>query len=180
MKRGFEKVSRHADTDFKLPRRATQNAAGYDFFAPEDFVVKSIWKMDFLKILAAIRAGQKVAPDSLQMQRAQKVLKPFLVPTGIKAYMGSDEYLLLADRSSGPLKRGLVLPNGIGVIDSDYYNNDNNEGEIFVQLLNFSLFDQVIKKGEKIGQGIFMPYLTADEEETPQAKRAGGFGSSGK
>ena len=180
MKRGFEKVSRYPAEDVKLPQRATEHSAGYDFYAPEDFVVRSIWKMNFIKVLAAIRSGQKLAPDDLQVQRAQKALKPFLVPTGVKAYMGPDEYLLLADRSSAPLKRGLVLPNGIGVIDSDYYNNEGNEGEIFFQLLNFSLFDQVIKKGEKIGQGIFMPYLKADTEETPQAKRAGGFGSSGK
>lgn len=178
MKRGFEKVSSYAASSVKLPQRATQNAAGYDFFASKDFVLPSIWKKNFIKVLAALKKGQSVAPD--EMTAAQKILKPYLVPTGIKAYMGDDEYLLVADRSSAPLKRGLVLPNGVGIIDADYYNNDNNEGEIFFQLLNFSLFDQTIKQGEKIGQGIFMPYLTADGEEKPTAKRTGGFGSSGK
>ncbi|GAW64327.1 deoxyuridine 5-triphosphate nucleotidohydrolase [Ligilactobacillus acidipiscis DSM 15836] len=178
MKRGFEKVSSYAAQDIKLPQRATQNAAGYDFFAAKDFVLPSIWKKNFIKVLAALRKGQTINED--EMANAQKILKPYLVPTGIKAYMGDDEYLLLADRSSAPLKRGLVLPNGVGIIDADYYNNDSNEGEIFFQLLNFSLFDQTIKQGEKLGQGIFMPYLTADGEERPQTKRTGGFGSSGR
>lgn len=178
MKRGFKKVSRFAAQEIKLPQRATQNAAGYDFFAAEDFTLPSIWKMNFIKVLAALRKGQAVAAPDLE--KAQKILKPYLVPTGIKAYMAADEYLLLADRSSAPLKRGLVLPNGVGIIDADYYDNAGNEGEIFFQLLNFSLFDQTIKQGEKIGQGIFMPYLRADDEEEPQIKRTGGFGSSGK
>lgn len=177
MKRGFEKVSTYPAQVVKLPQRATQNAAGYDFFAAKDFILPSIWKKNFIKVLAALRKGQVINND--ESTKAQKVLKPYLVPTGIKAYMADNEYLLLADRSSAPLKRGLVLPNGVGIIDADYYNNDSNEGEIFFQLLNFSLFDQTIKQGEKIGQGIFMPYLTADGEEKPQAKRSGGFGSSG-
>ncbi|GBG95279.1 deoxyuridine 5'-triphosphate nucleotidohydrolase [Ligilactobacillus salitolerans] len=178
MKRGFKKVSKYADQEVRLPQRSTQQAAGYDFFASEDFVVPSIWKGSFLKVLAAIVIGQKADPQ-LQ-EKAQKILKPSLVPTGIKAYMAPDEYLLLADRSSAPLKRGLVLPNGVGIIDADYFDNPNNEGEIFFQLLNFSLFDQTIKRGEKIGQGIFMPFLLADGEEKPQTKRTGGFGSSGR
>lgn len=67
--------------------------------------------------------------------------------------MQPDEVLIIANRSSNPLKRGLVIPNGIGVIDSDYYNNSANEGEIFVQILNFGISDIHIKKGERIGQG---------------------------
>ena len=63
-------------------------------------------------------------------------------------------------------------------MDADYYDNDSNEGEIFFQLINYGLRDYRIKKGERIGQGIFMPYLTADSEEQPTAKRTGGFGST--
>ncbi len=106
------------------------------------------------------------------------IWKPYLAPTGIKAYMQPDEFLLLANRSSGPFKRRLILPNGIGIVDADYYDNDSNEGEIFFQLINYGLRDYHIKKGERIGQGIFMPYLTADSEEQPTAKRTGGFGST--
>lgn len=94
--------------------------------------------------------------------------------------MGKDEFLLLANRSSGPLKRRLILPNGIGIVDADYYDNESNEGEIFFQLINFGLKDYHIKKGERIGQGIFLSYLLADEETAPQAQRTGGFGSTKK
>ncbi len=94
--------------------------------------------------------------------------------------MQDDEVLILANRSSNPLKRGLVIPNGIGVIDADYYNNESNEGEIFIQVLNFGLTDAVIKKGERIGQGLFLNYLAADNDVTPKQERQGGFGSSGQ
>ena len=111
--------------------------------------------------------------------KTQKGIKPTLVATGIKAYMGADEYLQLANRSSNPLKRFLLLGNGIGVIDADYYGNDANEGHIMFQFLNIGLTDVVIKKGERIGQGIFLPFLKADNDQALQ-ERTGGFGSSGK
>ncbi len=95
--------------------------------------------------------------------------------------MNSDEVLIIANRSSNPLKRGLVIPNGIGVIDADYYNNSGNEGEIFVQILNFGLSDVKIGKGDRIAQGIFMPYLLTDQDRSQQKQtRNGGFGSSGR
>ncbi len=94
--------------------------------------------------------------------------------------MQDDEYLMIANRSSNPLKKGLILPNGVGIIDADYYGNDANEGEIFIQLVNCSPRDVIIRKGERIGQGIFMPYLTADDEKAVTTKRTGGFGSSGR
>ncbi|MTV82372.1 dUTP diphosphatase [Secundilactobacillus folii] len=178
MSRGFEIVSSYRNADLRLPYRTTQRAAGYDFESAVDFTVPSIWKLDFLKILWAIRHQESL--DSVAQAKAQKALKPFLIPTGIKAYMGPDEVLILANRSSNPLKRSLVIPNGIGVIDADYYNNENNEGEIFMQVLNFGLADAKIKKGDRIGQGIFMPFLKADDERAPQQERQGGFGSSGK
>ena len=81
-----------------------------------------------------------------ELAKEQKVLKPVLVPTGIKSYMQEDEYLQLANRSSNPLKHFLVLPNGVGIVDSDYYNNPDNEGHIYFQLLNFGLFDKELKK----------------------------------
>ncbi|KRL71065.1 dut protein [Latilactobacillus sakei subsp. carnosus DSM 15831] len=125
-----------------------------------------------------IRNGKPLVDDDFE--RASKTLKPFLVPTGIKAYMQDDEYLMIANRSSNPLKKGLVIPNGVGIIDSDYYGNDANEGEIFIQMLNFSPRDVILRKGERIGQGIFMPYLVADDEVAVTTKRTGGFGSSGR
>ena len=80
-------------------------------------------------------------------------------------------------RSSSPLKYWLVLANSKGVIDADYYNNVDNEGEIFLQVINFSPFPIVIKKGEAIGQGIIVPYLTT-ENDIASGERVGGFGST--
>ena len=109
----------------------------------------------------------------------QKELKSTLVPTGVKSYMGDDEFLQIANRSSNPLKNFLVLTNGVGIIDSDYYNNPENEGHIMIQLLNFGLTDKHIKKGDRIAQGIFLPFLKADNDSA-ETERTGGFGSSGK
>lgn len=175
--RGFEIVTKYAGK-IELPVRSTKSSAGYDLAAADDFVLPSIWKSGFLKVLWLIRHGKEVGESDVS--QAHAILKPYLIPTGIKAYMQDNEFLLLANRSSSPLKRGLIIPNGIGVIDSDYYDNPNNEGEIFIQTVNFSLKDQLIKKGDRVGQGIFMPYLTVDDEKVTSTKRVGGFGSSGK
>ncbi|MBM7708953.1 dUTP diphosphatase [Enterococcus lemanii] len=162
-KRGFEVVTAYQNKEIQLPQRATHHAAGYDFEAAAEIVIPSIWK--------------QVLTRKIGQESDNKKLKPTLVPTGIKAYMGDDEYLQLANRSSNPLKRFLSLANGIGVIDSDYYNNTDNEGHIMFQFTNFGLTDMVIKKGERIGQGIFLPFLKADQDQTT-TERTGGFGSS--
>lgn len=177
-KRGFAIVSKYKDAGLELPKRATTNAAGYDFCAREDFVLKSIWRYDFIRLFRLIKNEHPLTGEDYS--RASAVLKPLLVPTGIKAFMQPDEVLILANRSSSPLKRGLILPNGVGVVDADYYNNEDNEGEIFFQLVNLNPRDVVIKKGDRIGQGIFMPYLTADGDLGQAGKRKGGFGSTGR
>ncbi|MGL9754494.1 dUTP pyrophosphatase [Enterococcus sp. DIV1286c] len=171
-KRGFEVITRYQDQQIQLPQRATHHAAGYDFEAAEDVVIPSVWKAGFKQGLTAVS-------DALisEMSAEEKKIKPVLVPTGIKAYMSEDEFLQLANRSSNPLKRFLILTNGVGVIDSDYYNNEANEGHIMFQFTNFGFKDVVIKKGERIGQGIFLPFLKADQDQTANA-RQGGFGSS--
>ena len=178
MQRGFKIVSKKAQDGLNLPKRQTKQAAGYDFEAAEDFVLPSIWKGNFIKTLWKIHHQDELTADDIT--KGDKSLKPYLVPTGIKAYMQPNEVLMLFNRSSGPLKRRLILPNGVGIIDADYYDNPNNEGEIFVQLINYGLTDYHIQKGERIAQGIFVPYLTADGEETPQTDRTGGFGSTKK
>ena len=116
-KRGFEVTTAYQDKNINLPKRATKNAAGYDFEAAEDIVIPAVWK-------------QIIHHFTKKSEVSEKIVKPVLVPTGIKAYMEHDEYLQLANRSSNPLKRFLTLSNGVGVIDSDYYNNPDNEGHI--------------------------------------------------
>ena len=100
-----------------------------------------------------------------------------LIPTGIKAYMESDEVLNIYVRSSMPMKKGLTLANNVGVIDSDYYENPDNDGHIMIQVMNFTDNDILVKKDERIAQGIFMKYLLADNDDTKN-ERLGGFGST--
>lgn len=160
--RGFERVSKYKEEKLPLPKRATKGSAGYDLTAAVDMVIPSVFKAFKTPAFEGNPVGSS------------------LIPTGVKAYMPENEYLLLANRSSNPMKRQLAVPNGIGVIDSDYYNNEGNEGEIFVQVINYGLEDVEIKKGERIAQGIFSRYETADEEMDEFTVRTGGFGSSGR
>ncbi|AGL90231.1 DeoxyUTP pyrophosphatase [Candidatus Phytoplasma australiense] len=103
-----------------------------------------------------------------------------LVPTGIKAFFSENETLLIYARSSLALKKQLMMANGVGVVDSDYYNNLQNEGHIFIPLYNFSSQTVKIEKGERIAQGIFQPFLLSTNEEKPSFLRKGGFGSTTK
>lgn len=100
-----------------------------------------------------------------------------LIPTGIKAYIDDDYYLQLALRSSTPKKKGLMLANSVGIIDSDYYNNESNEGHIMFQVYNFTNSIVVIEEGERIGQGVFMRYFTTEDDKA-FVERSGGFGST--
>lgn len=100
-----------------------------------------------------------------------------LIPTGIKCQLEPEYYLQLALRSSTPKKKGLMLANGIGIIDADYYNNSDNEGHIMFQVYNFTDDTVEIEVGERIGQGtILRYYITEDDNAT--GKREGGFGST--
>ena len=100
-----------------------------------------------------------------------------LIPTGIKAYMEHDEVLKIYIRSSMPMKKGLTLANNTGIIDSDYFENPDNDGHIMIQVMNFTDKDILIKKDERIAQGIFLKYLLADDDTTNE-ERTGGFGST--
>lgn len=103
-----------------------------------------------------------------------------LIPTGLKAYMHDDEFLSIHVRSSVGIKRGLVLANGTGIIDSDYYNNLDNEGHIMIALKNTTHGKVTIKKGERIAQGIFQKYLTVENDKISDNVRTGGIGSTGE
>ena len=107
-KRGFEVAKGFEDKGINLPIRKTKYSAGYDVEAAED------------TIIPAFKRGQK----------------PTLVKTGIKAYMGEDEMLLLYNRSSNPGKRGLILANSVGIVDKDYYGNPDNDGHIMFAFYN--------------------------------------------
>lgn len=176
--RGFERVSKYQNKNINLPRRQTIASAGYDLEAAKDVLVPSIWRLNFVRIFRLIRNGHQLYEPDYEL--ADHVLKPLLIPTGIKAYMPDDEVLLLANRSSNTMKKNLSLPNGIGVIDADYYNNPNNEGEIFMQVINYGVRPLQIRKGDRIGQGIFVHYLKTDQDLPVSRKRMNGFGSTNK
>jgi len=100
--------------------------------------------------------------------------------TGLKAFMQDDEVLMLYPRSSLPRNHHLTIPNNVGIIDKDYYSNKDNDGAIFVSLYNFGKETTILKKGERVAQGIFQKYLVSPHEEVVTKIRNGGFGSTGK
>ncbi len=99
--------------------------------------------------------------------------------TGVRAWMPEDEVLLLYNRSSNPIKRKLILSNGVGVVDSDYYGNKDNGGDIGFAFYNAGDLPVVISKGDKLGQGIFQKYLLA-VNDVCGGERTGGYGSTDK
>lgn len=100
--------------------------------------------------------------------------------THIKAQMEQDEVLMLYVRSSIGIKKNLMLANTTGVIDSTYYNNPDNEGNIIGALYNYGTETQVIEAGERVMQGMFIKYLTTVNDIPLNTTRTGGIGSSGK
>lgn len=146
--RGFEIAKGFEDKDIHLPERKTAHSAGYDVEAAEDIVIP------------------KYYPG----------IKPTLIPTGLKAYCQEDECYLLLNRSSGP-KKGFLMANSVGLIDSDYYENPENDGHFYFAYFNCSDHDIEVKKGDVIGQVVFQKYLTVDND-IASGIRTGGFGST--
>jgi dUTP pyrophosphatase len=177
----FEVVSKYADAGINLPVRKTKASAGYDFQVAEDTYIPSC--LDSLNELAAFKITSEYCDDEcLTLDKVAALTKksgckPTLVPTGVKCEVPTDMYLELSVRSSCPLKHWLILANGVGIIDADYYNNPDNEGHIFFQIINLSPFDIVLKKGDAIGQGILKKYYVTDDDAA-DGFRAGGFGST--
>lgn len=134
----------------KLPRRATSGSAGYDFFLPFDI--------------------------SIGVNYSNATVK---IPTGIRCKMDDGWVLCELPRSGYGFKYGIHMANTMGVIDSDYYYSDN-EGHIFIKLVNDSVLSQPIdlNVGDAFCQGIFFPYgITTDDNA--EGIRNGGFGSTG-
>jgi dUTP pyrophosphatase len=102
-----------------------------------------------------------------------------LIWTDIKAYMQINEVLILNVRSNQGKIR-IQLANTQGWVDSTYYNNPDNEGNIGIFLRNEGTEDYIVKAGDRICQGMFINYLVVDNDEPISQMRLGGFGSSGK
>lgn len=117
--------------------------------------------------------------DSMKSLVKETGTKLTLVPTGVKCKLEDDQVLELFIRSSCPLNNYLLLANSTGIIDADYYNNEDNEGHIFFQIINLSPFPITIKKGDVIGQGLITRFETT-EDDSAEGDRTGGFGSTDK
>ena len=136
----------------ELPIKATIHSAGVDFIACSDITIPSF------------RFKGKAT----------------LVPTGVKAFMQNDEYLQIFARSSIPVNLGLIMSNGVGVVDADYYNNEKNEGHIMIEFNNLTNEHITIEKGTRIAQGIFNKVLPVTHGvRVKNDIRNGGFGSTG-
>lgn len=178
----FEVVSKYRDAGLELPVRATAHAAGYDLAAAGDIVIPP-----FSKLMDDISNEQRNYPvhsmpftlEEVATITKETKAKPTLVSTGMKCCLDDDKYLEITVRSSSPLKYWIICANSVGIIDADYYNNPDNEGEIFLQVINLSPLPILIKKGEKIGQGIIKKYELV-ENDNATAARTGGFGSTTK
>lgn len=131
--------------DYLLPKRATKNSVGYDFFAINDIVIKP-----------------------------NEIVK---IPTGYKVNFNGDEGLLLIMRSGLGFKYNLRLTNQVGLIESDYYNNESNEGHMWVSIQNEGNEEVIISKNKAYCQGVFIKYLITDDDNTNEIRK-GGFGST--
>lgn len=174
----FEKVSRFKDEDIKMPERATANAAGYDMASAEDVVIPPYYQSITEMCKSDYSENSILTLDMMKKMTDKLGARPILVSTGVKCKLPMDKYLELSVRSSTPLKYWLILANGVGIIDADYYNCKANEGEIFFQLINLSPYPIQIKKGDIIGQGIIKKYYKTSDDTQTNRLREGGFGSS--
>jgi len=153
MTRSIEIVKRHyalrEDKDYKMPSRATSHSAGYDFYN---------------------LTGEDILIPAGEWSKA--------ITTFHKASMAQDEVLKIYPRSSFGFKHQTVLVNSVGIIDSDYYNNEQNEGEIYVKFWNYGDKEMVIPAGTAFCQGIFQKYLITDSDSFDGQLRCGGIGST--
>jgi len=166
--RGFEVCKDYEDKGINVPIRSTKHSVAYDLQAAEDITIPSIWKAVFENAKKYL-SGNKEYLD----------IVPTKIYTGIKAYFLEDEVMIIANRSSGPSKFGLVMSNSIGIFECDYYNNPSNDGNIIFQYYNFFPTDLTVKKGDRIGQAYFQKFLIADDDNA-EGIRQGGIGSTGK
>ncbi|MCM1335331.1 MAG: hypothetical protein NC084_04055 [Bacteroides sp.] len=158
-----DKIRRIYDS-IRLPQRATKGSAGYDFFAPCDVELGN----SIVRLVNFLHYGRNNINDYI-----------ITIPTGIRCEIENGWVLQLYPRSGHGFKYGVRLADTVGIIDSDYYDSDN-EGHIFVKLVNDSAIEKymVIKTGEAFCQGVFVPFGVTTDDHV-EGIRNGGFGSTG-
>lgn len=144
----------------------------------EDVCAKEVY--DGIKMPKRATSGSAgydfYAPFDISLKPGQTVK----IPTGIRVKIDDGWVLKIYPRSGLGFKYRLQLNNTVGIIDSDYYNSDN-EGHIFIKITNDSNEEKAfsVKAGEGFAQGIFVEYgITVDDEA--DGVRNGGFGSTTK
>ena len=157
------------------PHFVTDGSACFDIYAYLDKPV-TVYRMENHKEKRNAETIQWTDIEELQLSIAPA--DRVLVPTGLIFDIPEGYSVRLHPRSSISLKKGLIMPNGEGIIDSDYYH------ETFVMLYNSSADEVRIKHGERIAQGELIKTLDYSLEESiivPEQKtnRVGGFGSTG-
>ena len=152
--------------EIPLPKRATKGSAGYDIVSPVDIFMH----LDTI-VFPTDNFGRRTCPPVTKI----------IIPLGIRVHMPEGVVFCKVPRSGQGIKYGISLINTMSVIDSDYVHSDN-EGHIMLAIrfeggLNgsnsFSL-----GKGERICQGIFLPYFTTEDDDA-DGIRNGGIGSTG-
>lgn len=153
-----------------------------------EFISEQQLEKDFQYSITEIKKNLKLPQRATKNSAGYDFFAPFgfelkpkesiLIPTGIKVKINANYFLMLVVRSSYGFKYQVQLDNTIGIIDADYYNNESNEGHIFVKLTNNSL-DKTLKVNplDAFVQGIFLKYgITCDDNTV--AERVGGLGST--
>jgi dUTP pyrophosphatase len=115
----------------------------------------------------AARADQAIAPGEVA-----------LVPTGLVIKVPAGHFLGIFARSSTPLKRGLMVANGVGIVDADYCGPQD---EIKIEVLNFTAAPVTVRRGDRLAQGVILPYVRVEwtEGDAPSEPTRGGFGATG-
>lgn len=131
-----------------IPTRKTKNSAAYDLCVPD---------------------GKEIIIHPHEIVKFE---------SGIAAQMNDDEFLAIYVRSSIGIKKSLRLPNGTGIIDSDYFGNKDNGGNILIALHNFGEQTVILEPKQRVAQCIFQKYLTVDDEKEITNERIGGIGST--
>lgn len=183
----FERVQAYPNAI--IPTRGTKRAGGYDLYAAEDTIIPSYQEI-IQELKNAYQISLRDKREGYGIDWEQNILpqilkncsfdcRPTLVPTGVKIYLDKDKTFDIQARSSLPRKNWLIVANAPGLIDADYVDNSDNEGHIFVQLINLAPFPFTIKKGEKFAQGVIRQYFTVNND-VHGGERIGGFGSTDK
>lgn len=147
-----EKIKEEYD-NIKLPKRATTDSAGYDFFAPYTF---------------SLIGTHSDKAENLQIHYE-------LIPTGIRFVTDNKEiFLACVPRSGLGFRNGFALANTVGVIDSSYFLSDN-EGHIMAKV--YAETDADVEQGKAFMQGIIIPFIKTSNDDATGI-RNGGFGST--